>query len=51
MNFFKIKGEGYMPTYTRTDFTDALHDFFGFRTDLQIVNNKTMKNILKGTQK
>ena len=51
MNFFEIKGEGYMPTYTRTDFTDALHDSFGFRTDLQIVNNKTMKNILKVTQK
>jgi transposase len=51
MNFFEIKGEGYMPTYTRTDFTDALHDSFDFRTDLQIVNNKTMKNILKGTQK
>jgi len=51
MNFFEIKGEGYMPTYTRTDFTDALHDSFGFRTDLQIINNKTMKNILKGTQK
>jgi len=51
MNFFEIKGEGYMPTYTRTDFTDALHDSFGFRTDLQIVNNKMMKNILKGTQK
>jgi len=51
MNFFEIKGEGYIPTYTRTDFTDALHDKFGFRTDYQIVNNKQMKNIFKGTQK
>ncbi len=51
MNFYEIKGEGYIPTYTRTDLTDALHDAFGFRTDLQIVNNKTMKKLLKGTQK
>ena len=51
MNFYEIKGEGYIPTYTRTDWTDALHDSFGFRTDLQIVNNKTMKKLLKGTQK
>ena len=51
MNFFEVKGEGYIPTYTRNDFTDALHDTFGFRTDLQIVNKKTIKNILKGTQK
>ena len=45
MNFYEIKGEGYIPTYTRTDLTDALHDAFGFRTDLQIVNNKTMKKL------
>ena len=51
MNFYEIKGEGYIPTYTRTDLTDALHDAFGCRTDLQIVNNKTMKKLLKGTQK
>ena len=51
MNFFEVKGEGYIPTYTRNDFTDAVHDTFGFRTDLQIVNKKTIKNILKGTQK
>lgn len=33
MNFYEIKGEGYVPTYIRTDFTDTLHDAFGFRTD------------------
>lgn len=51
MNFFEIKGEGYIPTYTRTDLTDALHDAFGFRTDLQIVTNQTMKKILKDTKR
>lgn len=25
MNFYEIKGDGYIPTYTRTDFTDSLH--------------------------
>jgi hypothetical protein len=47
MNFYAIPGEGYIPTYTRTDFTDALHDAFGFRTDYQIVTLKQMKKILR----
>ena len=49
MNFYKISGEGYIPTYTRTDFTDDLHDKFGFRTDYQIVTMKQMKKIFKDT--
>ena len=51
MNFYEIKNEGYIPTYTRTDFTDALHDVFGFRTDYQILNNKIAKKIFKDTKK
>jgi transposase len=51
MNFLKTEGEGYIPTYTRTDFTDALHEAFGFRTDYQIVTDRQMKNIFKDTQK
>jgi transposase len=51
MNFYKVKGEGYIPTYTRTDFTDDLHDKFGFRTDYQIMNMKKMKKIFKETKK
>lgn len=47
MNFYEVKGELYIPTYTRTDFTDALHDTFGFRTDYQIVTDKQMKKIFK----
>jgi len=50
MNFFAIKGEGYLPTYTRTDFTDSLHEVFGFRTDFQIVSNNQMKNIFRNTK-
>ena len=51
MNFYEIIGEGYVPIYTRNDFTDALHDAFGFRTDYQIVTKKEMKKILKETKK
>ncbi|MEG0491723.1 MAG: transposase, partial [Clostridia bacterium] len=47
MNFYEIPGEGYVPTYTRTDFTDALHDVFGFHTDLEIVSRQAMKKILR----
>jgi len=50
MDFFQIKGEGYVPTYTRTDFTDALHDAFGFRTDYQINSTSMMKNLFKETK-
>jgi transposase len=51
MQFWKLKGEGYVPAYKRTDLTDALHDSFGFRTDSEIVDQKRMKNILKMTKK
>lgn len=51
MNFYSIPVEGYIPTYTRTDFTDALHEAFGFRTDYQIVSHKQMKKIFKDTKK
>lgn len=43
--------EGYIPVYTRTEITDALHDVFGFRTDFEIVTKKNMKNIFKQTKK
>jgi len=50
MNFMDVKGEGYVPIYTRTDFTDALHEAFGFRTDYQIVTTSMMKKIFKQTK-
>ncbi|SNR91324.1 Transposase DDE domain-containing protein [Anaerovirgula multivorans] len=50
MNFYEIPGDGYIPTYTRTDFTDALHEAFGFRTDYQIIKNTQMKKIFKDTK-
>lgn len=51
MNFFLVPSEGYIPTYTRTDFTDALHEAFGFRTDYEIINNKQIKKIFRNTKK
>lgn len=51
MNLYEIAGDGYIPTYTRTDFTDALHNSFGFRTDYQIVSKNEMKKIIKATKK
>lgn len=51
MSFLEIKGEGYHPCYTRNNFTDDLHDAFGFRTDYEIVTNKLMQKIYGSTQK
>ncbi|EKN64455.1 IS1634 family transposase [Schinkia azotoformans] len=51
MNFYEIIGDGYIPIYTRTDFTDALHEAFGFRTDYQIISNRQMKKIFRDTKK
>lgn len=51
MNFLSVSGEGYIPTYTRTELTDALHETFGFRTDYQIVSLKQMKKIFRDTKK
>ena len=42
--------EGYLPAYTRTAITDALHDTFGFRTDYQITSKKKMRTIIKNTK-
>lgn len=47
MNFMESIGNGYIPTYTRTDLTDDLHDKFGFRTDYQIITNLSLKKIFK----
>lgn len=50
MNFLTIAGEGYIPTYTRTDITDALHDVLGERTDNQIVTKQKMRTIISSTK-
>ena len=51
MNLYKEISEGYIPTYTRTDLTDKLHEISGFRTDYEITTEKNMKKILKNIKK
>ena len=51
MNFLSVSGEGYIPTYTRTDLTNNLHGSAGFRTDYQIVTMKQMRSIIALTKK
>ncbi len=47
MRMTKVKDIGYIPSYTRTDLTDALHKFAGFRTDYEITREKAMKGIIR----
>ena len=51
MNFLSVNGEGYVPTYTRTDLTNHLHGSAGFRTDCQIMTKKQMRSIISSTKK
>lgn len=41
---------GYVPAYTRTEITDALHRNFGFRTDYEFIKKSTMRGIIKETK-
>lgn len=50
-NFYHYEGSGYVPTYTRNDATDILHEAFEFRTDYQINGEKNMKKIIKNTKR
>ena len=42
---------GYLPAYTRTDITDALHEAFRFRTDYEILSDVNMKKVIRKTRK
>ena len=48
MEFLDLGNDDYAPLYTRNDFTDALHNVHGFRTDYECVE---MKNIFRLTKK
>lgn len=50
IKFLKLQDDGYLPAYTRNDFTDDLHDTFGFRTDYQIISKSNMRNIFSKTK-
>lgn len=42
---------GYIPSYTRTDLTDALHETVGFRTDYEIISDVNMRKTLRESKK
>lgn len=42
---------GYLPSYTRTDLTDALHEVAGLRTDYEILTDISMKRVIRDTKK
>ncbi len=50
MNLTELEGHGYVPSYTRTDITDDLHELFGFRTDMQILKKAKLRSIIKDTK-
>ena len=50
MNFHALEGAYYVPNYTRSDLTDALHEAMGFRTDFEVISVQQMRNILKTTR-
>ena len=43
--------QGYIPSYTRTDLTDRLHETSGFRTDYQILTDLAMKKVIRVSKK
>lgn len=47
MNVTKIGNEGFIPSFTRTEFTDAIHENAGFRTDYEITTTKAMKGLCR----
>lgn len=50
MNMRKIGSSGYIPAYTRTNLTDSLHGYAGFRTDYEITTPKSMAGIIRRTK-
>lgn len=51
MDALKVDGEGYIPTFTRTDTTDKLFEMTGFRLDTQLLMLKKLKSINAMTKK
>ena len=47
MEVCRLEEYGYIPTYTRTELTDKLHEVFGFRTDTEIIKKSKMRSIIK----
>jgi transposase len=50
MNMTKLNNEGYIPSYTRTELTDSLHEHAGFRTDYELTTDRSMAGIIRRTK-
>lgn len=50
MRFLRLPDAGYIPAYTRNNFTDDLHSAFGFHTDYQIMTPATMRKIISSSK-
>ena len=44
------KDSGYIPSYKRTELTDALHHAFDFRTDNEFISKANMRAIIRKTK-
>ncbi len=51
MNMKLENHDSYIPNYIRTNLTDDLHDRFGFRTDYEVISEKSFIKIIKQTKK
>lgn len=51
IKFLHIKDAGFTPAYTRNEFTDALHNAFGFRTDFEFFSKASMRHLVSLTKK
>lgn len=51
MNITKADDFNYIPAYTRTELTDALHENAGFKTDYCLLTNNSMKKVCKKAEK
>lgn len=51
IKFLKLKDVGFTPAYTRSNFTDALHEAFGFRSDFEILSKQSMRSLIAASKK
>ena len=50
MDMRKIDEYGFIPCYTRTELTDAIHENAGIRTDYELTTPKSMAGIIRRTK-
>ena len=47
MDMRQIQDQGYIPCYTRTELTDALHENAGLHTDYELMTNRAMAGAIR----